>query len=96
MRFSKLLKKPVITEKSFELSSRGVYEFSVDLKANKPAIAREVEKLYGVEVVDVRTIVLPGKKKRIMGTRNFTKSSKRKKALITLKKGQKLELFPKE
>ncbi|MBU1132780.1 50S ribosomal protein L23, partial [Patescibacteria group bacterium] len=46
--------------------------------------------------VDVKTLIIPGKKKRITKTKGFTKTSKWKKAIVKLKKDQKIDLFPKE
>jgi len=96
MRLTNILLKPIVTEKSFDLSNKGVYVFKVNLKATKDSVAEELKKLYGVDAVEVRTIVLPGKKKRMAQSRLQTKSSKWKKALVKLKEGQKIDLFPKE
>ena len=96
MRLSNIVKKPIITEKSFDLVANNMYVFEVDKTATKGSIAENLKKLYGVDVVEVKTIVLPGKKRRVAGTRNFTKSSKWKKAVVKLKAGQSIYLFPKE
>ncbi|MFC1700068.1 50S ribosomal protein L23 [Patescibacteria group bacterium] len=97
MRISKIIIKPIVTEKTTLLAaSENRYVFAVDVKASKEDIKKELKKLFNVDVVDIRTMVMPGKKKRIMKTRSFTKTSKWKKAIVRLKKDQKIDLFPKE
>ena len=86
MRISKIIIKPIVNK----------YVFKVDLKASKKDIANEVKKLFNVDAVDVKTSVMPGKKKRITKTKNFIKTSKWKKAVVKLKKDQKIDLFPKD
>ncbi|MBN1162262.1 50S ribosomal protein L23 [Patescibacteria group bacterium] len=92
MRFSNIVEKPVITEKSFSLASQDKYVFKVNLKSAKSIVAKEIERLFGVDVVKIRTSISPGKRKRIIGTRNFTKTPKWKKATVQLKKGQSIDL----
>ena len=96
MRLNNIIIKPIVTEKSVDLTKDGKYTFRVHLKAHKGLIASELSKMYGVDVVDVNTSIVPGKKKRILKTRRFTKTSKWKKAIIKLKEGQKLDIIPKE
>ena len=69
------------------------YAFRVNMKATKGAVANEINRLYGVEVENVRTMIMPGKKRRVLGTRKFTKTQKWKKAIVTLKEGHKIELI---
>ena len=83
---------PMITEKvSLGTDSGNTYGFRVILKANKNQIRNAVEKLYNVKVLRVNTIVNPGKVKR--RKTKVTKTSKWKKALVQIEKGQKIELF---
>lgn len=97
MRISKIITKPIITEKTTLLTvSENKYVFRVDIKASKGDIKKELKKLFDVDALDVKTMVMPGKRKRITGTRNFTKTSRWKKAIVRLKEGQKISLFPKE
>ena len=97
MRISKIIIKPIVTEKTtFLTASENRYVFAVDVKASKGDIKKELKKLFDVDVVDIKTMIMPGKKKRVMKTRNFTKTSKWKKAIVKLKKDQKIDLFPKE
>jgi large subunit ribosomal protein L23 len=92
MKINNVLSRPILTEKSFSLTSSDKYMFVVDLAASKGSIADEIHNLFGVDVIDVRTIIMPGKKKRIPKTSRFTKTAKIKKAIVTVKKGQKIDL----
>jgi len=86
-----LIKKPIISEKSFSLAGNGVYTFLVDLKSEKKQIAREVKELFKVDVVSVNIVNIPGKIKRVK--KGFGKRSDIKKALVKIKKGQKISIF---
>lgn len=90
-----ILKKPVITEKAMQQVSAGKYTFEVDKRAAKKEIAQAVERIFSVSVISVRTNVRPGKPKRVLRTRKKTKTPSRKFAIVTLKKGQKIEGFDK-
>jgi len=81
---------PNITEKSTSLSEFNKVVFRVHKGASKEAIKRNVEKIFKVNVIKVNTINLKGKTKLVQGK----KSSKPgyKKAIITLKKGQSIDL----
>lgn len=92
MRVSNVILKPIVTEKSMALQNDLKYIFQVNLKASKGAIAEEINRIYGVDAVDVKTMIMPGKKRRILGTRKFTKTKKKKKAIVKLKEGQKIDL----
>jgi len=96
MRLSNLVIKPVVTEKSIALAGQGKYVFEVDLKANFGNIKKEMKKLFNVDVIGTRSIILPGKKRRIAKTPRFKKTAMRKKMILTLKEGQKLDVLPKE
>ncbi len=91
-----ILIKPLITEKMTNLGAeKGKYGFLVHPKANKIEIARAIEKRFDVNVVSVRTINHHGKTKtqfRRSG-RFVGKTARFKKAIITLKKDQTIELF---
>ncbi len=91
-----ILIKPLITEKMTNLSAdTGKYGFIVNTQSNKIEIAKAVEKKFNVHVVSVRTINHPGKTKtQFRKSGRFTgKTPKFKKAIITLKEGEKIELF---
>ncbi len=91
-----VLISPLITEKMTNLSAdKGKYGFLVNPNANKIEIAKAIEKKFDVHVVSVRTINHPGKMKtqfRKSG-RFVGKTSKFKKAIITLKQGETIEIF---
>jgi len=95
MRVSNIIDKPILTEKTMGMEIESMYAFRVDMKASKHAIAKEIKRLYGVEVKDVVTMVMPGKKRRLIGTRRFVKTKKWKKAIAKLAPGQKIELISK-
>lgn len=81
-----ILIKPLMTEKS--LTKENVYVFLVDQKSTKPQIKRLVEKMYSVTVGEVRTVVLKGKLKSVGKKRTIKKQSNKKKAYITVVKGE--------
>ncbi|OGD56095.1 50S ribosomal protein L23 [Candidatus Berkelbacteria bacterium RBG_13_40_8] len=84
--------KPIITEKSMQDSAKGKYVFRVDFKANKHQIAEGIKKLHKVEVLKVNIIKVGSEEKTVRG-RYKIKTQPWKKAIITLKKGQKIEGF---
>ncbi|MBO8158041.1 50S ribosomal protein L23 [Thermosyntropha sp.] len=83
--------KPVITEKSMDLLADNKYTFIVDRKANKTEIKNAIESIFDVRVEKVHTMVVKGKKKRL--GRFEGKTPTRKKAIVTLKPGHKIQLF---
>lgn len=90
-----ILYRPIVTEKISNLQEKGVYAFEVDPDANKVEIARAVEKKFKVTVVKVRTLNFKGKKKIHMTRRGRFegRTSHYKKAIVTLKEGEKIDLF---
>ena len=86
-----VLLHPVISEKAFVEQEIGKYVFHVASFANKDLIKKEVEKLFKVEVVSVNITSIPGKVKRV--GKIFGRRSQVKKAIVTIKKGQKIEEF---
>ncbi len=87
---SRLLLKPLVTEKITYLQSNGQYGFEVLPSANKLEVKKAIEAIYGVQVVKVRMINIMGKEVRY--GRVFGQRKDRKKAIITLKKGERIEL----
>lgn len=87
--------RPIVTEKMTHLQDRGIYAFEVDVNANKIEIARAVAKKFNVAVINVRTMNYKGKTKAQMTRRGkFTgKTSHFKKAIVTLKEGEKINLY---
>lgn len=92
MHLEEVIKKPLITEKASIIGENtNRYGFYVDLKANKNHVKAAVESLYDVKVLNVKTIIMPGKVKRV--GKGLAKSSKTKKAFVQLAEGQKIEFF---
>ncbi|KKP68963.1 MAG: 50S ribosomal protein L23 [Candidatus Moranbacteria bacterium GW2011_GWE1_35_17] len=87
----KFIIKPWITEKTQELMSSNKYVFRLRAKATKREARVAVEKLYDVKVESVNIINIP-EKKRKFGRYSGMKSAVRK-AVVTLKKGSKIEIF---
>lgn len=85
------LTRPHISEKTARGESEHQYTFMVDPKANKGVVKDEVERFYKVNVLSVNITRLPAKKKQWM--RREGTQSIRKKAIVTLKKGQKIEII---
>ncbi len=87
--------RPIVTEKVSALQEKGVYAFEVDPGANKIDIARAVKKKFNVTVTNVRTINLKGKMKSQMTRRGkfVGRTAHMKKAIVTLKAGDKIDLF---
>ena len=85
--------KPLITEQSMKGVDSGKYSFVVARFASKTAIKSEIRKLFGVNVVSVSTSIVKGKTKRVGAKRQEVKQSIWKKAVVALKKGEKIGLF---
>jgi large subunit ribosomal protein L23 len=86
-----VLRKPLITEKSTALIEDNKYTFQVDPRANKTEIKQAVESIFNVKVEKVNTMNVKGRMKRVRNIRGRTPDTK--KAIITLKKGDKIEIF---
>ncbi len=86
-----IIKKPMITEKSTRQKEANQIAFIVDPKASKIEIRQAVEKLFKVKVLAVQTMHLVGKRKR-MG-RFFGWKADWKKAIVTLREGDRIEFF---
>lgn len=86
-----VIKLPVVTEKSTAAREDGWYVFSVDRRCNKKEIRDSVEKIFGVKVWKVRTLVAAGKKVKRLG-RVVGRRSAVKKAYVKLREGE-INLF---
>ena len=87
-----IIKKPLVSEKNQilkELANQVVFE--VAASANKIEIRRAVEQLFKVRVQKVHTLIMRGKDRRV--GRNFGRTSNWKKAVVTLRAGENIELF---
>ncbi len=81
---------PNVTEKSTSLSQFNKVVFKVDKRATKKIIKKSIEKIFKVNVIKVNTLNLKGKSKMVRNKKVF--KSDYKKAIITLKKGQNIDL----
>ncbi len=88
-----IIDRPLITEKTLRLASRGWYTFVTDIHASKYTIATEISRMYKVTVEEVRTITMHGKVRRTGRKSIPMKREDWKKAMVTLKKGQKIDAF---
>ena len=91
MNISEVLLRPTITEKSTLLQEDGQYTFEVAAKANKTLVKQAVEENFNVSVINVNITVNRGKRKRY-GPR-FKKRPDTKKAVVTLRPGQRIDLI---
>jgi large subunit ribosomal protein L23 len=86
-----LIRYPVMTEKSTKiLNDSNAYVFVVEKNANKPGIKRAVERIFGVKVKSVNTIVVKGKRKVFRG--RLGRRSDFKKAIVKLNDGDRIDL----
>lgn len=91
-----ILIRPLITEKMSNLTADyNKYGFLVIPKANKIEIAKAVENKFNVHVIDIKTVNHPGKiKTQFRKSGRFTgKTSRYKKAIVTLREGETIDLF---
>ena len=81
---------PNVTEKATSLSEYNKIVFKVHKGANKNSIKKSIEKIFKVKVVKINTINLKGKSKMVRNKKAYKPSYK--KAIVTLKKGQSIDL----
>lgn len=86
-----IIRKPVITEKSYSLVGENKYTFIVDPDANKTEIKKAVEDIFKVKVLKVNTLNVKGKARRVRNIVGYR--SDYKKAIVTLRPGDKIEVF---
>jgi large subunit ribosomal protein L23 len=87
----RVLVRPIISEKAADLSADGQYVFEVYPDTTKPEIRKAIKNVYGVMPVKVRIVNSAGKEVRF--GRNIGKLRNKKKAIVTLKKGEKIEIY---
>ena len=90
INFIDSIRSPIITEKATVLSEQNKTVFKVHSKANKKSIKKNIEKLFKVNVVKINIINQKTKIKMKQGKKSY--KSGYKKAIITLKKGQSIDL----
>ena len=83
--------RPIISEKSYAGIEHNRYTFEVDKRASKPQIADAVTEVFHVTVMKVNTMNVPGKMRRQRTAQGLTRTWK--KAVVTLKEGDKIEFF---
>ena len=88
----RVLKESQITEKATNLAKNNQYVFKIYPRANKIEVKKAVEDLYGVNVISVKIINIPKKKRRLGSIMGWKKGSK--KAIIRIREGQKIEVLP--
>ena len=91
MTNEEIIKRVLITEKGSMLSAQNRYALEVAVDARKPQIAEAVEKKFGVHVLAVRTINVKGGLRYIRGTRRAVTEATYKKAIVTVKAGERIE-----
>lgn len=93
MKINNVLIKPIVTEKAINLyNQEGCYTFEVDLSADRGDIKRALQNAFDVEPYEIRTWVMPGKRRRVPNTSEFRTGPMKKKAIFKLKKG-KLDIY---
>jgi large subunit ribosomal protein L23 len=100
MHLYEVLKRPLVTEKTTYLRDVRQYAFEVDSRANKMLVKQAVEEIFKVDVVSVRVINQPAKRRRHPRSRQLGKKAKQavrrtgwKKAIVKLAANQTIELF---
>jgi large subunit ribosomal protein L23 len=88
-----VLRRPVISEKSYSLMNRNVYVFVVDKHATKIDVRHAVEQAFGVRVDNVNTLNRKGKVTRNRRTNKTGQRPDTKRAFVTLHAGDKIDLF---
>ena len=89
---SQILYSPHVTEKTTAMEGENKYVFKVLPRTNKNEIKKAIEGLYGVDVIGVRIINIPKRKRRLGKQKGWRKGYK--KAIVKIKKGQKIEILP--
>ena len=88
----RVLKTPQVTEKATGLVGQNQYVFKVWPRTNKVETKKAIEDLYGVDVISVKIIKVPRKRRRLGRISGWRKGYK--KAIVKIKEGQKIEVLP--
>lgn len=83
--------RPIITEHSYDMMENSVYTFEVAKDSNKVEIRQAIEAIFDVTVVKVNTLNVKSKPKRVRYAAGKTRTWK--KAMVTLKEGDTIEIF---
>ncbi len=87
----KIILRPIISEKSYDMINDNRFTFEVEKKATKPQIAQAITEIFGVTVTKVNTMNVAGKPRRLRAAKGTTRSWK--KAIVTLKEGDSIPFF---
>lgn len=90
---ARLLSRPRITEKAYAMNAQNKYVFEVTKTSTKKSVKRAIEEVYGVNVIAVHIVRLPAKKRVSGRTRTVGRKNAVKKAIVSVAKGQTIELF---
>lgn len=93
MKLSEIIIKPIVTEDSMKQTQDGFYTFQVARQANKHQIKKALEDNFGVKVLKVRILKRPGKRYRVGRYRQARKREDLKKAMVSVRKGDKIDVF---
>jgi large subunit ribosomal protein L23 len=85
--------KPIVSEKAYALNETNVYTFQVHPDSNKIQIRQAVEEIFGVQVDRVNTLNRQGKRKRNRRRNTFGKRADTKRAIVTLKGDDRIDVF---
>lgn len=91
MRYEKIILKPLITEKADRQREHNCYQFQVAAQANKRQIRDAVQHLFNVEVIEVKTANYRGKPRQLGRSQGYKTGYK--KAWVTVKEGQKIQVI---
>ncbi len=93
MNLQDVIIRPLITEKSMRSVDAGKYSFEIAKTATKYDVKNALKERFNVTVVSVTTTTTKGKKRRVGARRQEISVADLKKAVVTLKKGEKLGMF---
>ncbi|VEU59728.1 50S ribosomal protein L23 [Mesomycoplasma neurolyticum] len=91
MKANEIIKYPILTEKSYQLMSSGVYVFAVDRKTNRSEVKKAIQSIFDVEVIKVNIFNVPKKPAKLGRFKGFKNSYK--KAIVTLAEGHTINLL---
>jgi len=94
MEHRAIILRPLVTEKSMrESAEQNKYSFKVDSRANKIQVARAIEAIFNVRVLDVHTMMVHGKARRRSYKHRLGHTSRWKKAIVTLASGSSIDVL---
>ena len=85
-----IIKRPIVTERATDLNTIGKYVFMVENRATKNEVKKAIKAIYKVDVIAVNTVMKPAKARRFRNQPTMRPGYK--KAIVTLKEGQKIDV----